>query len=49
MKEVKSSKVARGILKDDVGDLFPRLMLVRMASIERYIVDCGYTYTFDAF
>lgn len=49
MKEVKSSKVARGVLKDDVGDLFPRLMLVRMASIERYIVDYGYTYTFDAF
>ena len=49
MKEVKSSKVARGILKDDVGDLFPRLMLVRMASIERYIVDHGFTYTFDAF
>ena len=49
MKEVKSSKVAKGIIKDDVGDLFPRLMLVRMASIERYIVDNGLTYTFDAF
>ena len=49
MKEVKLSKVAKGIIKDDMADLFPRLMLVRMASIESYIVDYGLSYTFDAF
>lgn len=49
MKEVKSSKVASGILKDNVADLFSRLMLTRMASIERYIVEEGFIYTFDAF
>ena len=49
MKEVKSSKVASGILKDNVADLFSRQMLTRMASIERYIVEEGFIYTFGAF
>ena len=42
MKEVKSSKVASGILKDNVADLFSRLMLSRMTSIESYLVEEKY-------